>query len=118
MLPVLCSSYFKTSARLNEAACIRVPFHEQNQGLPAAFCSRIQAIARSLVSSSTVSMRFLVSGPEGTTGLGREAGDDANACQIKRFASHAKRYGGRRRDPRQTLARNSAWFPESLFQSA
>ncbi len=43
--------------------CIRVPFHHTNQGLPAACCSLMKAMARSEVSSSTVSMRFLVSGP-------------------------------------------------------
>ena len=43
--------------------CIRVPFHQANHGLPAACCSRIQAIAASEVSSSITSIRSMVSGP-------------------------------------------------------
>ena len=42
---------------------MRVPLHQMKNGLPALCCSSRNASARSEVSSSTVSMRFFVSGP-------------------------------------------------------
>ena len=43
--------------------CIRVPFHHKNQGLSALWALSMNARAPSMLSSSMVSMRFLVSGP-------------------------------------------------------
>ncbi len=43
--------------------CIRVPLHQMKNGFPAATASRMKRTAASDVSSSTVSMRFLVRGP-------------------------------------------------------
>src|SRR5262245_39798752 len=43
--------------------CMRVEFHQRKNGLPAACCCSMKASARAVISSSTVSMRFLVRGP-------------------------------------------------------
>ncbi len=43
--------------------CIRVPFHQTKNGLPAALARSMKSMAAATDSSSIVSMRFLVSGP-------------------------------------------------------
>ncbi len=43
--------------------CIRVPFHQQKNGCPAAFCRLMKSFAAASDSSSMVSIRFFVSGP-------------------------------------------------------
>ena len=43
--------------------CMRVAFHQQKNGLPALFCRVMKSFAAARVSSSMVSIRFLVSGP-------------------------------------------------------
>ena len=43
--------------------CIRVPFHQQKKGLPSLAWRVMKSFAAATVSSSMVSMRFLVSGP-------------------------------------------------------
>ena len=42
---------------------MRVPFHQQKNGLPALTWRVMKSLAAATVSSSIVSMRFLVSGP-------------------------------------------------------
>ena len=51
------------SGRTCVQRCMRVPFHQQKNGLLAAACRLMKSIAAFEVSSSIVSMRFLVSGP-------------------------------------------------------
>ena len=43
--------------------CMRVEFHQRKNGLPSFFDSSMKRMASRVNSSSTVSMRFLVSGP-------------------------------------------------------
>ena len=43
--------------------CMRVELNQQKNGLPALCCRSMKSIAAPRNSSSTVSMRFLVSGP-------------------------------------------------------
>ena len=43
--------------------CRRLPFHQTKNGVPALTARWMKSWAAAMVSSSTVSMRFLVSGP-------------------------------------------------------
>ena len=43
--------------------CMRVEFHQRKNGLSAFFAFSMKSSASVVTSSSTVSMRFLVSGP-------------------------------------------------------
>ena len=45
----------------------RVPFHQQKKGFPSLTCRVMNSLAAAMVSSSIVSIRFLVSGRVSST---------------------------------------------------
>ena len=58
-----CPEMPRCSAFTCVRKCIRVPFHQTKNGLPALTCRSMKSFAAATVSSSIVSIRFLVSGP-------------------------------------------------------
>src|SRR5215468_3030513 len=74
---------------------MRVPFHQQKNGLPACTCRLMKSIAALDVSSSTVSIRFLVSGPVSPAGRlrgSRNKLSEAVICALLRdFSKHGEK---------------------------